>query len=1051
MPMAVQIWVRSCFVFVSLITSSVYAQNVAINATGNAPNASALLDMDGTNKGLLIPRVTYCHRVTPACSDGMLDGSGNLAAAAQGLLVYQTDGSGDGEGFYYNTSSTTTPTWVKLFGGSPSSGWELSGNAGTTTGTNFLGTTDAVDLAIYTNNTEKIRVNGVADANEGFVGIGTSTPGQTLDVAGDVEIGGGAADYDGSDEFLHINSRNQDWYIGVKNLATANLNDFHIGLTQAEDGIFHIEPGGNIGIGIAAPTFKLHVLQATNGEHAVYGHNSSAGTGGHGIWGQVDGTLPAYSALYGVATAGAQALMTDGPTYLNHNGNDYDLVVEGLNDGNLLMTDASNDRVGIGSNSPSAKLYVRIPSSITGTQDRYVIRSYLLHGSGSGTSNLRGAYLQAKSNSHSGTNNIYGSYGMAEQQQGGAIGGNNPAGDVYGQYGYGYFNGNNSSGTGTPTSVLYGVYGKGEFEVNSTGGAMNPSTTIYGVRGEGKFTVTAGSTTPTVTTYGVYGTAAGTTAGTQTGVGGYFSATGSNNNYAGIFDMGFVGVGITSPTYRLHVYDGTVGAVPAIYGENTQPGGEGVRGVANVIAGRGVHGMTTHALGIAVYGEATTNGTTGVQGESAAAGGWGVRGQNSSTGVGVEGMGTTGIAGKFTLSGAGTSIISAFDGATEVFTVDDGGNVGIGTTSPDGKLDIEDGGLYLSEIAAPATPNATKGVVYEKTDNLLYFKNDAGTEYDLTAGGGDADWTIGIGEIYNTTDNVGIGTTSPLDPLHILSDATGDAIHLEENSGGEDWQLGIDISGDLNFEDSGTPRVTFEDGGEVGFGTTTPSANFEVYENTSSTSPMVEIQQAGSGDAAMRFITTGNTFSIGVDNSDADKFKISDNTTLTSNARLTIDAAGNVGIGTTTPAYKLEVSTDDAAKLTTTTWTISSDKRLKKNIKPFSDGLDVLMKINPVTYEYNGMANIPDGSSGIGVIAQEIREVAPYTVGTFKRKMNEDDDEATELYNFNSHALFFVLINSVQELKAENDALRARLVALERYMSPASGTPSTDENLLIEK
>ncbi|HHZ64395.1 MAG TPA: tail fiber domain-containing protein, partial [Flavobacteriales bacterium] len=689
---------------------------------------------------------------------------------------------------------------------------------------------------------------------------------------------------------------------------------------------------------------------------------------------------------------------------------------------------------------------------------------------------------------------------------------------------------NNSSGTGAPTSVLYGVYGKGEFEVNSTGGAMNPSTTIYGVRGEGKFTVTAGSTTPTVTTYGVYGTAAGTTAGTQTGVGGYFSATGSNNNYAGIFDMGFVGVGITSPTYRLHVYDGTVGAVPAIYGENTQPGGEGVRGVANVIAGRGVHGMTTHALGIAVYGEATTNGTTGVQGESAAAGGWGVRGQNSSTGVGVEGMGTTGIAGKFTLSGAGTSIISAFDGATEVFTVDDGGNVGIGTTSPDGKLDIEDGGLYLSEIAAPATPNATKGVVYEKTDNLLYFKNDAGTEYDLTAGGGDADWTIGIGEIYNTTDNVGIGTTSPLDPLHILSDATGDAIHLEENSGGEDWQLGIDISGDLNFEDSGTPRVTFEDGGEVGFGTTTPSANFEVYENTTSTSPMVEIQQAGSGDAAMRFITTGNTFSIGVDNSDldkfkisdnttvtsnaritiesngeigfgttipstnfevyenststspmveiqqagsgdaamrfittgntfsigvdnsdADKFKISDNTTLTSNARLTIDAAGNVGIGTTTPAYKLEVSTDDAAKLTTTTWTISSDKRLKKNIKPFSDGLDVLMKINPVTYEYNGMANIPDGSSGIGVIAQEIREVAPYTVGTFKRKMNEDDDEATELYNFNSHALFFVLINSVQELKAENDALRARLVALERYMSPASGTPSTDENLLIEK
>jgi len=511
-PPLIRISIGCCLVLVLVLLQGMYAnaQNVAINATGNAPNASALLDMDGTNKGLLIPRVTYCHRVTPACSDGMLDGSGNLAAAAQGLLVYQTDDSGDGEGFYYNTSSTTTPTWVKLFGGTPSSGWELSGNAGTTTGTNFLGTTDAVDLAIYTNNTERIRVNGVADANEGFVGIGTSTPGQTLDVAGDVEIGGGAADYDGSDEFLHINSRNQDWYIGVKNLATANLNDFHIGLTQAEDGIFHIEPGGNVGIGLTSPTAPLHVQQATE----------------------------------------------------------------------------------------------------TGAVTKDVIKSYQMHGTGSGTSTIKGVYSKAESNSWSGTMNLYGLYG------------------------------------------------------------------------EGLYTFSGGGSPTGVNLYGVYGVATGHTVGTQTAIGGYFTATGADNNYAGIFDMGFVGVGITSPTYRLHVYDGTVGAVPAIYGENTQPGGEGVRGVANVIAGRGVHGMTSAATGWAVYGEATGSGTTGVYGESAAGSGWGVYGVNGSSGIGVEGVSSTGIAGKFRLSLAGTSIISAFDGGTEVFTVDDGGNVGIGITAP---------------------------------------------------------------------------------------------------------------------------------------------------------------------------------------------------------------------------------------------------------------------------------------------------------------------------------------------------------------------------------
>ncbi|HIO72399.1 MAG TPA: hypothetical protein EYN38_04755, partial [Flavobacteriales bacterium] len=367
MSTAVQIWVRSCFVFVSLFSSSVYAQNVAINATGNAPNASALLDMDGTSKGLLIPRVTFCHRVAPACPDGMLDGLGNLAAAAQGLLVYQTDAGTDGQGFYYNTSSTTTPAWVKLFGGTPSSGWELTGNAGTTTGTNFLGTTDAVDLAIYTNNTERIRVNGVADPNEGFVGIGTSDPGQMLDVAGDVEIGGGAADYDGTDEFLHINSQNQDWYIGVKNLPTANLNDFHIGLTQAEDGIFHIEPGGNVGIGTTAPVYKLDVSAAVRGIRSIttgvvtisiYGYNANA-IDGYGIVGQADGSSPFTSVgVKGIAENGGDALQTDGPTLFNADGEDYDLRAMGLTDDNLFFLDAGNDRAGIGTNAPGAKFHV---------------------------------------------------------------------------------------------------------------------------------------------------------------------------------------------------------------------------------------------------------------------------------------------------------------------------------------------------------------------------------------------------------------------------------------------------------------------------------------------------------------------------------------------------------------------------------------------------------------------------------------------------------------------------------------------------------------------
>lgn len=63
--------------------------------------------------------------------------------------------------------------------------------------------------------------------------------------------------------------------------------------------------------------------------------------------------------------------------------------------------------------------------------------------------------------------------------------------------------------------------------------------------------------------------------------------------------------------------------------------------------------------------------------------------------------------------------------------------------------------IKVSEGTAWATPASGFGVLYEKTDGLLYFKNDAGTEYDLTATGG-----AGGGSVTVYDEGVNKGTAS---------------------------------------------------------------------------------------------------------------------------------------------------------------------------------------------------------------------------------------------------------------------------------------------------
>jgi hypothetical protein len=121
------------------------------------------------------------------------------------------------------------------------------------------------------------------------------------------------------------------------------------------------------------------------------------------------------------------------------------------------------------------------------------------------------------------------------------------------------------------------------------------------------------------------------------------------------------------------------------------------------------------------------------------------------------------------------------------------------------------------------------------------------------------------------------------------------------------------------------------------------------------------------------------------------------------------------GYFTSAGSYSI-VAAQSAAKPGGGSWTVYSDSRIKENIKPYEKGLSELLLVNPVNYEYNGLAGTEKGKEYIGIIAQEIKEIFPETVNTYKAKLNETDTEKTDLYDFNSSALTFALINAVKEL-----------------------------------
>ncbi len=428
-----------------------------------------------------------------------------------------------------------------------------------------------------------------------------------------------------------------------------------------------------------------------------------------------------------------------------------------------------------------------------------------------------------------------------------------------------------------------------------------------------------------------------------------------------------------------------------------------------------------------------------------------------------------------TLTG-GTGVVNLGSGQ---FYKDASGNLGVGTTSPGFKLDVN--GTIRSTGSATieqlATINATSGVT--STLRLAQsgivnwdFKNTATTGIlDITNGAGSAlkseSLNSGVVGAYITSaGNVGMGTTAPGAPLDVVtnsaaagfslrgrtSDNVSD-ISLKSNSAatvygqlqGRSTDLRLQAGGalPLTFYTNATEAARIDSSGNVGIGGA-PNNRFDVYG--SQDSPVVaRVSNASLGASATARITLdtqGGSWYI--DNTRTNGAFVVGNG---ANERMRIDSSGNVGIGTTALAgSRLSVQQPGAASVPviTSNHTAASGTRYhivfsesgtergsvtsNGSVVAYNTSSDVRLKTNIApaadagalldavqVRQFDWLSD--DSHQRYGFIAQELVEVVPEAVHA---PADPDDMMAVDYSK-----LVPLLVREIQSLRARVAALEA--------------------------
>jgi len=236
-----------------------------------------------------------------------------------------------------------------------------------------------------------------------------------------------------------------------------------------------------------------------------------------------------------------------------------------------------------------------------------------------------------------------------------------------------------------------------------------------------------------------------------------------------------------------------------------------------------------------------------------------------------------------------------------------------------------------------------------------------------------------------------------------------------------------DASDKFNFLNNATEVLTVDLANQrTGIATPNPDSSFSVANKFSvgssgtiqfdNTVPVMNYMfKSGSGNANRMLFAHSPSFSTwGLQYQDVgDKFHFLSGGT----GVMTVDLnTQRVGIGVTSPTHQLQLSTDDAAKLTTSVWNITSDMRLKTLDGNYTKGLKDILQLNTIMYHYakGNARNLATDAQGYGFSAQEVQKIFPEAVNT----------EKDGYLSLNIHPILVAYVNAFKEQQQQIETLQ---------------------------